>query len=152
MKFILGKKLNMTQIFREDGTVVPVTKIQAGPCVVMQVKTESKDNVSSVQVGFGDKKMFRLNKPEQGHVKGARPVMILKDFRIEADHNLKKGDCFGIEIFNQGEKVSVIGQSKGKGFQGVVKRHGFSGSLATHGHKPVKNARKYWINRFRTCI
>tara|TARA_Y100001970_G_C14185039_1_gene832089 strand:- start:772 stop:1626 length:855 start_codon:yes stop_codon:yes gene_type:complete len=136
MKFILGKKLGMTQVFRETGEVVPVTRVQAGPCVVTQVKQMPKDRVNAVQVGFGKQKMFRLNKAQQGHMKGLDPVFVTRDFSVGTeDHGLKRGDMYTVSIFNTGEKVQVTGTSKGKGFQGVVKRHGFAGSLKTHGHK-----------------
>ncbi|MCB9798350.1 50S ribosomal protein L3 [Candidatus Nomurabacteria bacterium] len=135
MKFIIGQKLGMTQIFKDDGTVVPATRVKAGPCVVTQVKTKDKDGVSAVQVGFSDQKMFRLNKPQRGHLKDLNAVRFLRDFRAEDDHGLKRGDVYTVKIFEAGEKVQVVGKSKGKGFQGVVKRHRFSGSLKTHGHK-----------------
>ncbi len=135
MKFILGTKNGMTQLFRKDGTVVPVTRVNAGPCVVTQIKTDKKDNVSSIQVGFGDQKKFRLNKAQQGHLKDLPSLRILKEFRNNNEADLKRGDKFTVSIFEPGEKVKVTGWSKGRGFQGVVKRHGFSGSLATHGHK-----------------
>lgn len=125
----------MTQVFREDGTVVPVTRVAAGPCVVTQVKTAKKDGVSAVQIGYGEQKLFRLNKAKQGHLKGLPSSRFLRDFRIEDDHDLKRGDTFDVRIFENGEKVQVVGRSKGRGFQGVVKRHGFGGSPASHGHK-----------------
>lgn len=138
MKFIIGKKLGMTQVFREDGTVVPVTRIHAGPCVVTQVKHEQ--GRASVQLGFGVQKVFRLTKSEQGHLRDisvdAHPqltVSHLHDFKNT--NELKRGDVFGVDIFEKGEKVQVSGTSKGKGFQGVVKRHGFAGGPASHGHK-----------------
>lgn len=139
MKYIIGKKIGMTQVFREDGTVVPVTRIQAGPCVVTQVKTEEKEGVNAVQVGFGVQKLFRLTKPQKGHLKDInvenpnQTVRHLHDFRNDSD--LKRGDIFTVSIFEPGEKVKVVGKSKGRGFQGVVKRHGFKGSPASHGHK-----------------
>jgi large subunit ribosomal protein L3 len=140
MKHILGTKLNMTQIFKEDGIVVPVTRIQAGPCVVTQVKTEKKDGVSAVQIGFGSQKMFRLTKPELGHLKGLSKdkkttVRFLRDVRVEENHELKRGDVFTVKTFESGDKIQVMGTAKGRGFQGVVKRHGFHGSPASHGHK-----------------
>lgn len=113
MKFILGKKIEMTRVFQEDGTAVPVTKISAGPCKVTQVKTDEKDKYSAVQVSFENKKReYRLEKPE-----------------------LKVGDQIDVTAFEKGDIVKVTGTSKGRGFQGVVKRHGFHGSLASHGHK-----------------
>ncbi len=124
----------MTQVFREDGTVVPVTKIQAGPCVITQVKKKETDGVDSVQVGFGEQKAFRLNKPMKGHLKDLGNVRHMKDFRV-ASTDLKRGDRFDVSVFSTGDKVQVTGTSKGKGFQGVVKRHNFAGSPASHGHK-----------------
>jgi len=136
MKFILGKKLEMTQVFRDNGEVVPVTRVKAGPCVVTQIKTKGKDRSSAVQVGFGKQKLFRLNKAQQGHLRDLETVRVLKDIAVKTDdHGLSRGDTYGVEIFAQGEKVQVTGRSKGKGFQGVVKRHNFAGSLKTHGHK-----------------
>lgn len=140
MKFILGKKIGMTQVFSANGTVVPVTRVQAGPCVVAQVKSADKDGATAVQIGFGEQKTFRLNRAELGHVQGLESapgvtVRYLRSHAIEAGHTLKRGDRFTVSIFTQGEKVNVIGTSKGKGFQGVVRRHGFAGGPASHGHK-----------------
>lgn len=129
----------MSQVFKDDGTVVPVTIVTAGPCVVTQVKNKDKDNAQAVQIGFGKQKLFRLNKAEQGHLKGLEnggyTVRITRDFKNDDDNNFKRGDVFTVKIFTPGEKVQVVGQSKGKGFQGVVKRHGFHGGPASHGHK-----------------
>lgn len=125
----------MTQVFREDGTVVPVTRVQAGPCVVTQVKTAEKDGASAVQIGYGEQKLFRLNKARQGHLKNLAPMRFLRDFRVAEDHGLQRGDTFDVRVFASGDKVQVVGTSKGRGFQGVVKRHGFAGSPASHGHK-----------------
>ncbi len=137
MKFILGTKQYMSQVFKDDGTVVPVTVVKAGPCVVTQIKNKEKDGVQSVQIGFGRQKLFRLNKAEQGHLKGLEnggyTVRVVRDFKN--DNELKRGDVWTVKIFTSGEKVQVVGKSKGKGFQGVVKRHGFHGGPATHGHK-----------------
>jgi len=135
MRCILGTKIAMTQIFREDGTVVPVTRVQAGPCVVTQIKTEKRDGVHAVQVGFGPQKAFRLTKPLKGHLKNLDTIKHMRDFRAPADHGLSRGDTFSVGIFSIGDRVQVVGVSKGKGFQGVVKRHGFHGSPASHGHK-----------------
>lgn len=125
----------MTQVFREDGTIVPVTRVKAGPCVVTQVKTQEKQGVAAVQVGYGVQKQYRLSKAEQGHLQGLQTVQFLRDFRTDDAHGLERGNTFTVQIFTPGEKVQVTGSSKGKGFQGVVKRHGFSGSPKTHGHK-----------------
>jgi len=140
MKFILGKKIGMTQVFSANGTVVPVTRVQAGPCVVTQVKTAENDSVTAVQIGFGEQKTFRLNRAERGHVQGLETapgatVRYLRSQTVEAGHSLKRGDRFTVGIFAPGEKVQVVGTSKGKGFQGVVRRHGFAGGPASHGHK-----------------
>ena len=131
-KFILGKKLNMTQKFTADGAVVPVTVIEAGPCVVVQVKKE-KDGYRAIQVGYGLKK--KLNKPQAGHLKGLDSFRYLKEFRLENIDSFERGKSFGVNSFETGDIVDVRATSKGKGFQGVVKRHGFAGSPATHGHK-----------------
>ncbi|MBU0661548.1 50S ribosomal protein L3 [Patescibacteria group bacterium] len=137
MKFILGTKKSMTQVFREDGTVVPVTRVHAGPCVVTQIKTKEKsDLVNAVQIGFGEQKAFRLSKAAQGHLKGLATVRYMRDIKTgDVDQGLKRGDTYTVSVFTEGEKVQVTGTSKGKGFQGVVKRHGFRGSPASHGHK-----------------
>lgn len=136
MKFILGKKLGMTQVFREDSTVVPVTMVKAGPCVVTQIKTKKKDGIDAVQLGFGEQKKFRVPKAQQGHLAGLATVRYMRDVRAADEaKTLQRGDAFTVKIFAPGEKVQVTGWSKGKGFQGVVKRHGFSGGPRTHGHK-----------------
>ncbi len=136
MKFIIGKKLEMSQIFKADGNVIPVTAVLATPNVVTQVKmAEGKDGYNAVQVGFGvDKK---IKKSLAGHLKSLAPVKTIKEFRVEsADAGaLKRGDEITVEVFSEGDAVKVSGVSKGKGFQGVVKRHGFHGSPKTHGHK-----------------
>ncbi len=135
MKCILGTKLGMTQVFGDDGSVIPVTRVQAGPCTVTQVKTEEKDGATAIQIGFGEQPLFRMTQAKQGHVKGLANVRYLKDVRMGADHGLKRGDTFGVSVFATGDVVQVVGTSKGRGFQGVVKRHGFKGAPATHGHK-----------------
>lgn len=135
MKFILGKKLGMSQVFDENGQVVPVTLIEAGPCWVAQVKTKEKDGYQSVQIGFEEIKEKKVKKPRKGHLKKAgfkKYFRYLKEFK---DGDFKTGDKIDASLFNQGEIVKVSGISKGKGFQGVVKRHGFSGFPATHGTK-----------------
>lgn len=129
MKFILAKKVEMTQIFGNDGAVVPVTRVIAGPCQITQVK-EGK-----VQLGFGETKLFRLNKPEAGHLKGLTPVKNLREFSNDNSVALKRGDSIDVASFEVGDKVAVTGTSKGKGFQGVVKRHHFHGQGASHGVK-----------------
>lgn len=136
MKFILGKKLEMTQMFKEDGTVVPVTAVLATPNVVTQIKsTEGADGYNAVQVGFGDAK--KIGKSRAGHLKDLANAKVLKEFSADAEDvaSLKRGDVITVGVFNDGDEVKVSGTSKGKGFQGVVKRHGFHGAPKTHGHK-----------------
>lgn len=132
MKFILGKKVEMSQVFKADGTVVPVTLVQAGPCVVTQVRTEEKDGYSAIQLGFGTPK--KVNKAQQSLADKFGATAIHREFRVP-ETDLKPGDKIDVSAFAEGDKVDVIGISKGKGFQGVVKRHGFKGSPASHGHK-----------------
>jgi len=133
MKFILGKKLNMSQEFGLEGKVIPVTVIQAGPCLVTQVKTNVKDGYQAVQIGFFEKK--KLNKPLTGHLKNLPKFRYLKEFKVEEINDIEVGKEIRVNIFTSGDPVKVTGVSKGKGFQGVVKRHGFHGSPASHGHK-----------------
>ena len=136
MKFIIGKKLEMSQIFKADGNVIPVTAVLATPNVVTQVKSAAgKDGYDAVQVGFGLEK--KLKKSLAGHLKGLAPAKTIKEFRVESAQaaGLKRGDQITVEAFAEGDAVKVSGVSKGKGFQGVVKRHGFHGSPKTHGHK-----------------
>ena len=127
----LGKKIGMTQIFREDGRVVPVTVIQAGPCVVTQVKTKETDGYEAVQLGFGDVK--RRNKPESGHLKNSRLSQYLREVATDDTSEFEVGQAIGVDIFESGEKVDVIGTSKGRGFAGVMKRWNFGGGPRTHG-------------------
>lgn len=135
MKFILGTKVSMTQVFREDGAVVPVTRVQAGPCVITQVRTKAKDGVEAVEIGYGVRHLWRVKKPQQGHLKDLPVVRFLRSLTAGEGHGLKRGDTLTVKIFTPGEKIEVTGTAKGKGFQGVVKRHHFHGSPASHGHK-----------------
>jgi len=135
MKFILGKKIGMTQVFNEKGQVVPVTLIEAGPCSVVQVRTKEKDGYSAVQIGFGEIKDKKIKKPQKGHFKKANLEKGFRYLMEFPDNDLKIGDKIDVSIFQEGEIVKVTGISKGKGFQGVVKRHGFSGFPASHGTK-----------------
>lgn len=128
---ILGKKIGMTQIFAEDGTVVPVTAIEAGPCKVTQVKGKDVDGYNAIQLGFGESK--RLNKPEKGHLKGIGAFRHLGEFRAEDVVGIEPGQNVGVDIFQPGDIVDVVGTSKGRGFAGVVKRHHFAGGSKTHG-------------------
>ncbi len=133
MKIIIAKKLEMSQRFKEDGTVVPVTLLKAEPCKVTQIKTVEKDGYASVQLGCGEQK--HPNKPEGGHFKAVGVVpQDVAEFCGEAE-SLKVGDLIEVGQFETGEFVEVIGMSKGKGFQGVVKRHHFAGGPASHGQK-----------------
>lgn len=127
----LGKKIGMTQIFREDGRVVPVTVIEAGPCVVTQVKTMETDGYEAVQLGFGEVK--RRNKPLSGHLKNSRLSRYLREVTADDTSEFKVGQTISVDIFQAGEKVDVIGRSKGRGFAGVMKRWGFKGGPRTHG-------------------
>ncbi len=131
IKGILGKKLGMTQIFLEDGRLVPVTVIQAGPVTVTQVKTAVKDGYDGVQVGFEETK--RANQPMKGHLRNNGPFRYLKEVPVDQLGDLQVGQKIGPDIFKAGELVDVVGVSKGRGFQGVVKRHGFRGGPRTHG-------------------
>lgn len=125
----------MTQVFRNDGSVVPVTRVQAGPCVVTQVKNGENNGVQAVQIGFGTQKLFRVNKAQQGHLKDLPTVKVMRDFRVSDSEQVKRGDMFDVTTFIPGDRIQVTGTSKGRGFQGVVKRHGFAGGPASHGHK-----------------
>ncbi|MBI4122185.1 MAG: 50S ribosomal protein L3 [Parcubacteria group bacterium] len=138
MKFIIGYKQEMTQVYREDGTIVPVTVVKAEPCVVTQVKTTDRDGYQALQIGAGTRK--RYTKTQAGHNKaivtaGRKPVLDVCEVRVEALDAFKVGDLISVQTFAEGDTVQAIGTSKGKGFQGVVKRHGFKGQPATRGTK-----------------
>ena len=135
MKAILGKKVGMTQIFDEDGTVVPVTLVEAGPCYVTQKKTTESDGYNAIQMGFGEVPDRKLNKPRHGHLKksGSPPLRYLREFRVDELDDYKEGQQVDVSVFEVGDRVDVVGISKGKGFAGVVKRHGFRGGPKTHG-------------------
>lgn len=132
---LLGKKIGMTQVFDEQNRLVPVTVIEAGPCPVTQVKSDETDGYNAVQIGFRPQKEHRLSKAALGHFKkaGVTPVSELREFRTAADAGLNLGDVLTVERFEAGQKIDVIGTSKGRGFQGVVKRYGFAGGPASHG-------------------
>jgi len=134
MKFILGTKINMTQIFDEAGNVHPVTVLKAGPVIVTAVKTISTDGYNAVQVGFGKRAEKNLTKAVKGQMKGGN-YMYLREFRTEGEPAFKVGDSIDLSTFSAGDVVTVTGISKGKGFQGTVKRHGFKGGPRTHGQK-----------------
>jgi large subunit ribosomal protein L3 len=136
MKYIVGKKLKMTQIFKDSGEVVPVTLVEAGPCTVTQIRTKDKDGYEAVQVGFFPKK--KVNKPKAGHLKGLENFSYLSEYRAKPKEDIssfKRGDKIDVSSFKEGDKVMVVATSKAKGFQGVVKRHGFHGGSASHGQK-----------------
>ena len=133
---LIGKKVGMTQLFQADGTAQPVTVLKAGPCVVAQVKTVETDGYAAVQLGFVDARPSKENKPTQGHFKkaGVPPTRVRREVSVVAGAEAPKaGDQVGVSIFADGERVDVIGTSRGKGFQGVVKRHHFAGGRASHG-------------------
>jgi large subunit ribosomal protein L3 len=132
---MIGKKLGMTGIFTSKGEYIPVTVVQAGPCVVTQVKTTATDGYNALQIGFGQKKTSRTNKPMKGHFEksGGNCYSVLKEVAVDNPEEYKIGQDVSLELFKVGEKVNVIGTSKGRGFSGVIKRHGFHGGRKTHG-------------------
>ena len=132
---ILGKKIGMTQIFEDDGTAVPVTLVQAGPCVVVQRKTDETDGYEAVQLGLVETNVKNVNQPRLGHFSkaGVQPVRRLFEFAVAADDESKPGDEVKVSQFEESDRVDVTATSKGKGFQGVMKRYGFGGGRATHG-------------------
>ena len=138
-KAIIGKKVGMTQIFDESGKVIPVTVVEAGPCVVTQKKTVETDGYTAVQLGFEDVKESKLTKPEAGHLKkaGVEAKKHLKEFRLENAANMNVGDVIKADVFAAGDMIDVTGISKGHGYQGVVKRHGAGRTPMTHGGGPV---------------
>ena len=137
MKAILGKKVGMTQVFTEQGDVVPVTVVESGDMVVVQKKTVEKDGYNAIQVGFGDVKVKNVTKPIKGHFEKSKvePKRFLREFRVENIDDYEVGQKIGVDIFQAGEKVDVSGISKGKGFQGSIKRHGHHTGDASHGSK-----------------
>ncbi|HJP84061.1 MAG TPA: 50S ribosomal protein L3 [Fimbriimonadaceae bacterium] len=134
---ILGTKIGMTHLFTEEGKMVPVTVIQAGPVFVTQVKTEATDGYNAVQVGFGEVKDKHLTFPKYGHLKKAgvnRNLRTLKEFRVEQTDGIELGQEFNVDLFSEGEVITVTGKSKGRGFAGGVKRYHFKGQHMTHGY------------------
>ena len=138
-KAIIGKKLGMTQLFDNNGNVVPVTVIEAGPCVVAQKKTTENDGYEAVQIGYGDLKASKVNKPMKGHfAKGdVAPKKVLREFRFEDTSAINVGDIIKADVFAEGDAVDVRGTSKGKGYAGVIKRWNFSRLKESHGTGPV---------------
>jgi large subunit ribosomal protein L3 len=135
MKGLIGKKVGMTQIFDESGAALPVTLIEAGPCFVTQIRRLKHDGYSAVQLGFGEVKARRLTGGQLGHLKRTdlSPLRYLREFRTKEVEAIKEGDRLTVEVFAIGDRVDVVGTSKGRGFQGGVRRHGFSGGPKTHG-------------------
>jgi large subunit ribosomal protein L3 len=134
---LIGRKIGMTQIFSEKGQLLPVTVLEAGPCPVIQVKTPERDGYAAAQLGFGEVKEIKLSKAERGHLAshGGSPLRHLREFRLPDGGEVKQGDVLTVGQFEVGSRVDVIGTSKGKGFQGVVKRHHYHGGPASHGSK-----------------
>lgn len=141
-KAILATKVGMTQIFNENGMLIPVTVLQAGPCAVTQVKTAENDGYSAVQVGFGDIREILVNKPRKGHFAkaGVSNKRHLREFRLENAEDFTVGQEIKVDIFAEGDKVDAMAKSKGKGFQGAIKRHGQSRGPMTHGSKFHRHA------------
>ena len=141
-KLILGRKLGMTQIFAEDGTVVPVTVVESGNNVVIQNKTVENDGYNAVQIGYGEKKDKHVTKPMKGHFDkaGVAPVKFIREMRLNDASEYNVGDSIGVDIFSAGELVDVTGTSKGKGFAGGIKRHNFACGPMGHGSKSHREA------------
>jgi large subunit ribosomal protein L3 len=141
-KEILGKKLGMTQIFEADGKMIPVTVVEAGPCIVLQNKTEETDGYNAIQVGFGELKEKQLTNPMKGHFAkaGVTPVKFIREFRLAAPSEYKVGDKIAADIFTAGELVDAVGVSRGRGFAGTIKRHNFARGPMKHGSKSHREA------------
>jgi len=139
-KGLIGKKVGMTRVFSADGRMVPVTVVQAGPCVVTQIKTENTDGYAALQLGFGERKLTRIKKPLGGHLKkaGVETAQVLREVPVDNPSDYSLGQVIQPDIFTVGEKVCVTGRTKGRGFSGVIKRHGFSGGRMTHGSKCIR--------------
>lgn len=135
LKGIIGRKVGMTQVFAENGTVVPATVLEAGPCAVVQIKMKEKEGYNALQLGFMEKKPQRVNRPLSGHFQksGKGPFYILKEFRVDDVGEYKLGQEITLNVFKVGDFVDITGTSKGRGFTGVMKRHGFSGAPGSHG-------------------
>jgi large subunit ribosomal protein L3 len=143
MKGMIGKKVGMTQIFDDNGNVIPVTVIEAGPCHVTQIRTQDKEGYVAVQLGYGQTKPERLTKGQLGHLKrnNLPALRVLREFRIkQGEADVQEGDQITVDVFAKGERVDVIGTSKGRGFAGTIKRHGFSRQPKTHGQSDRERA------------
>jgi len=138
LRGFLGKKIGMSQVFRDNGELVPVTVIQAGPCAITQIKSEDTDGYNAVQLGFGATK--KLNKPERGHLKNSEPVKHLREVKADNLQDYSVGQQISVDIFAVGEKIDIIGTTKGRGFAGSMKRHGFGGGPRTHGQSDRSRA------------
>ena len=136
-KGLIGKKIGMTSLFMPDGTHIPVTVLEVGPCTVTQIKTIATDGYNALQLGFGTRRSSRVNKPSEGHMKKAGDKLFskLREFPVDNPENFNLGQELSVGMFDVGEAVMVTGTSKGRGFQGVVKRHGFRGGKDSHGCK-----------------
>jgi large subunit ribosomal protein L3 len=134
---LLGRKVGMTQIYKDDGTVVPITVLECGPCTVLQVRTEERDGYYALQLGFQDKKRKSATQAERGHAKkvAAEPKRFVREVRQDGPSDVNEGQILTVELFGEIKQVDVTGTSKGRGFSGVIKRHGFRGLRATHGVK-----------------
>jgi large subunit ribosomal protein L3 len=134
---LLGRKVGMTQIYQDDGTVVPITVLECGPCTVLQVRTEDRDGYYAWQLGFQDKKRKSATQAERGHARkvDAEPKRYVREVRQDGPSDVNEGQILTVELFSKIEQVDVTGTSKGRGFAGVIKRHGFRGLRATHGVK-----------------
>ena len=154
MSALLGKKIGMTNVFSSDGKLVPVTVVQVGPCVVTQLKTKETDGYNALQLGFDEKPVEKLNKPMAGHLKkvGDKGFRVLREFRTDDLEDVEAGATIGIDVFAVGDKVNISGISKGRGFQGTIKRHGFSRGPETHGsrnhRKPGSIGNSAWPGKF----
>ena len=153
MQTLIGKKIGMTRVYDDAGKQVPVTVVQVGPCAVVQRKTAKTDGYEAVQLGFGEQKESRLTKPVQGHFKkaGAKPAQVLREVRLEKGEDAKTGDVVTAKVFEGVKFVDVLGHTKGRGFQGVVKRFQFAGGRASHGggwnRKPGSIGNREWPAR-----
>ena len=153
MQTLIGKKVGMTRVYDDAGVQVPVTVVQVGPCVVVQRKTAQTDGYEAAQLGFEEQKESRLSKPEQGHFKkaGAKAQKILREVRLEAGDAAQAGETLTAKVFEGVKFVDVLGHTKGRGFQGVVKRYGFAGGRASHGggwnRKPGSIGNREWPAR-----
>ena len=142
MPGLIGKKVGMTRVFTEEGRAVAVTVVEAGPCPVLQVKNEETDGYSAVQIGFGGKKHKRTSKAEMGHAAKAgleAAPRLIREFDLPEDGEFELGQELTVDLFEEGQKVKVTGTTKGRGFQGVVKRYGFAGRPSSHGHPMSRN-------------